>query len=62
MATTFRRLTTANEKEYIASGGWKCAGSPTGAHWWNCNAKPPICKICGKINIVDAPVPSTLPA
>lgn len=40
-----------NEKEYFASGSWKCPESPTKAHWWDCNAKPPVCKICGKVKI-----------
>ena len=40
-----------NEKEYLASGAWKCAESPTKAHWWDCNVKPPVCKICGKVKV-----------
>jgi hypothetical protein len=38
-----------NDKNYYASGDWKCLNSPTGGHWWNCNVKPYVCKICGKI-------------
>jgi len=40
-----------SEKEYIASGVWKCAKSPTGGHHWNCNTTPFVCKICGKTKI-----------
>ena len=61
MATAFRRFTSANEREYIASGDWKCPESSTGAHWWNCNAKPPVCKICGKVNVAADPVAAPLP-
>jgi len=42
------------EKEYLVSGDWKCAGSPTGGHWWNCNLDPWECKICGKVKILPA--------
>ncbi len=39
------------EKEYIASGEWKCPDSPTGGHWWNCNVHPIVCKICKKVQV-----------
>jgi hypothetical protein len=39
------------EKDYIVSGDWKCAKSPTGGHWWNCNLDPSVCKICGKVKL-----------
>ena len=39
------------EKEYVATGDWKCAKSPTGGHWWNCNVRPSVCKICGKTKL-----------
>ena len=51
MTTPLRKFTTAKEKEYYASGDWKCPDSPTGAHWWNCNVEPFFCKICGKVKI-----------
>lgn len=38
-----------NEREYYASGEWKCSKSPTGGHWWDCNLKPSVCKFCGKV-------------
>lgn len=37
------------EKDYFASGEWKCPKSPTGGHWWNCNVEPSMCTICGKV-------------
>jgi hypothetical protein len=37
------------ERDYYASGDWKCPQSPTGGHWWDCNSKPFVCKICGKV-------------
>jgi hypothetical protein len=46
------------EKEYIVSGNWKCTESPTGAHWWDCNVKPSVCKICAKVNVGVARVAS----
>jgi hypothetical protein len=27
-------MQSQQDKEYIASGRWKCSKSPTGAHWW----------------------------
>ena len=62
MATYLRKPISVTDKEYFASGGWKCPESPTGAHWWNCNVEPPVCKICGKIQIAIALVASTLPS
>ena len=61
MATNLKRYTRVNEKEYVASGDWKCPESPTGAHWWNCNVEPPVCKICGKVNIAAGRVAATSP-
>jgi hypothetical protein len=40
-----------SEKDYFLSGDWKCPESPTGAHWWNCNVEPQVCKICGKVKV-----------
>jgi hypothetical protein len=47
---SFRKNGDFAAKAYVASGAWKCPTSPTGAHWWNCNVEPFVCKICGKIN------------
>jgi hypothetical protein len=44
-----KKLGDIEEKAYIASGDWKCATSPTGGHWWNCNVRPSVCKFCGKV-------------
>ena len=60
MATFTRKPIGLSEKEYLASGAWKCPESPTGAHWWNCNVEPSICKICGKGQITVASAASTL--
>ena len=49
MAAFTRKNMGLSEKEYLASGNWKCPGSPTGAHQWNCNIEPAVCKVCGKI-------------
>ncbi len=38
-----------DERAYFTSGDWKCAISPSGAHFWNCNVRPSVCKYCGKI-------------
>ncbi len=46
---TGKQPTDTEEKAYFASGDWKCVTSPTGAHFWNCNVKPSICKYCGKV-------------
>ena len=48
MTSYFKKPIGVTEKEYLTSGDWKCPKSPTGAHWWNCNVDPPVCKICGK--------------
>ena len=50
------------DREYFASGDWKCPESLTGGHWWNCNIKPFVCKICGKVKLdrasgIDSPIP-----
>ncbi len=44
---------SVTEKEYFASGEWKCPKSPTGAHRWNCNVEPFVCKICGKVKLQE---------
>lgn len=44
------------EKEYFASGDWKCPTSPTGGHLWDCNGEPFVCKICGKVKARPAKV------
>jgi hypothetical protein len=49
MAAFSRKPIGVTEKEYLASGEWKCPNSPTGAHWWNCNVEPLVCKICNKV-------------
>ncbi len=59
MATFSGKHMSFTEKEYFASGDWKCPESPTGAHWWNCNFEPSVCKICGKVQIAVALVAST---
>jgi len=46
-----KRPIAMTEKEYVATGDWKCAKSPTGGHWWNCNVRPSVCKICGKTKL-----------
>jgi hypothetical protein len=43
-----RKSISFQEKEYFASGVWKCPKSETGSHRWDCNLNPPVCKICGK--------------
>jgi len=48
MAKFSKKPISVTEKEYFASGDWRCLESPTGAHWWNCNVEPPVCTICGK--------------
>lgn len=48
--TMKKRYMSPGEKEYLDSGSWKCAESPTGAHFWDCNLKPSVCTICGKVN------------
>ncbi len=37
------------DKDYFASGDWKCPKSPTGGHRWDCNIQPFVCRICGKV-------------
>jgi len=49
MANTVKKPVGVSEKEYLASGEWKCPESSTGAHWWNCNHEPWVCKVCGKV-------------
>jgi hypothetical protein len=44
-----KKLEDIEERAYVASGDWKCATSPTGGHWWNCNVKPFVCQFCGKV-------------
>jgi hypothetical protein len=61
MASSSRKPVAVTEKEYFASGDWKCSGSPTGAHWWNCNADPNVCKICGKVKSLAPPASTLLP-
>ncbi|MDO8578985.1 MAG: hypothetical protein Q7R50_07400 [Dehalococcoidales bacterium] len=51
MVAPQKKSLSYNEKEYFASGAWKCPTSPTKAHWWDCNTKPPVCKICGKVKV-----------
>ena len=51
MATSVKKPVGVTEKEYLASGDWKCPASPTGAHWWNCNVAPSVCKVCGKVKL-----------
>ncbi len=34
------------EKEYIESGRWKCAKSPTGAHHWHITEDQMVCIHC----------------
>ena len=51
MAISVKKPVGVTEKEYLASGDWKCPDSPTGAHWWNCNLEPSVCKVCGKVKI-----------
>lgn len=58
MAINTKRFMSPGEKEYIVSGNWKCTESPTGAHWWDCNVKPSVCKICAKVNVGVARVAS----
>ncbi len=55
MVAPQRKSLNYNEKEYIASGAWKCPQSSTKAHIWDCNCKPPVCKICGKVKIEAVP-------
>ena len=43
------KLGDIEERAYFASGDWKCAKSPTGGHFWNCNVRPSVCKYCGKV-------------
>ncbi|MDO8578651.1 MAG: hypothetical protein Q7R50_05670 [Dehalococcoidales bacterium] len=62
MAINTKRFMSPGEREYLDSGDWKCPESPTGAHWWDCNVKPSVCKICGKVNKVAARAVTTLPA
>jgi|GEM_PF-4413586 len=51
MASVLKKQTGVTDKEYLASGDWKCPDSPTGGHWWNCNLEPSVCKVCGKTKI-----------
>ncbi len=51
MANNTKRFMSPGEKEYLASGDWKCPESSTGAHLWDCNVKPAVCKICAKVNV-----------
>ncbi len=62
MAINTKRFMSPGEREYLASGDWKCSESPSGAHRWDWNVKPAVCKICAKVNIVAARAASTLPA
>lgn len=59
MAINTKRFMSPGEREYVASGDWKCLESATGAHWWDCNVKPAVCKSCGKVNVVVARTAST---
>jgi hypothetical protein len=51
MTSSMKKPVGVSEKEYLASGDWKCPDSPTGAHWWNCNVQPSVCKVCGKVKL-----------
>ena len=44
-----KRPLAITEREYLKGGAWRCEKSPTGGHWWDCNVRPSVCKICGKV-------------
>jgi hypothetical protein len=60
MTFSSKKYKGVTDKEYFASGDWKCAKSATGGHWWDCNVEPFVCKSCGMVKATKKPASTLL--
>lgn len=54
---------TSGDREYVASGKWKCEKSPSGAHYWIVLHNQMTCRHCDCVKpVIPAIVPLSVPA
>jgi hypothetical protein len=47
-------MKASGDKEYLASGRWKCEKSPSGAHHWVVQSYEMTCRFCNDIKEINS--------